>query len=313
MQQTIPMKMAFSLGVGDNGAPPSSVSLEQGYVDSCNRSYHDRTVTFTGRGTASIFQDIQITAPVLKNAAGSTIISKMFADQNIPLTVLAASPQYAGKTQDQETFDQTMRGRSQWDVMQAIALDDGFRLTCHNGAGTYGPYGQGDPTVSYEWGRAKNGGGLVELDIKHSPRRSHNIKVIARSYLPKSHRSISEPYGVTSAKDGETFQVAARPGLSSMQLKQYAQAVYKDIAKREFLVTATVVPDAAFVQTVAQNGANFKLKLGGPDLWPSQASPIYEIRQVRFEFSASKRGGMPLLAHILAGNVNPINEGGFLS
>jgi hypothetical protein len=314
MQTVRPLPIEIRLGYTDSstGANPAQpLTLESGYVDEATRSYTDRTVVFTARGSASLFQDVQITTPVLKNQAGSAIIKSIFQKRapNVPITIVAPSPQFSGKTPDDQNFVQTMRGRSEWDVMQAISIADGYRLTVHAGKATYGPYGLSDPVLAYAWGKAGVGTGIVELDIKHSPRRSHNIKVIARSYIPKSNRSVSATYGVASASDGETFQVNVEAGLTSTQIKQRAQTAYEDIAKREFLMTATIVPDETFVQIVSANGANFSIQLGG-DIWPSHARK-YEIRQVHVEYSPG--GSVPVLAHIVAGDVNPVQDGAFVS
>jgi len=302
----IPMK--FSAGVGTDSAP-QLLTIEEGYLDATERSYDEYSVSFSGRGAASIFQDIQITTPVLKNAAGSAIIASIFAKRGIPLTVAAPSPQYSGKTQDLQTFDQTMRGRTEWDVLQAISAADGYRLTVHNNQGWYGPYGQGDPTLSFWWGRAKNGAGIVHMTIRHAPRRTRNIKVVGRSFIPKSNHAVTASYPPNAgSSEGETFQVAFPPGLKQAVLATQVQAKFYEIAKKEFLLTATLVPDAEFLQTVSQYGANFKIQLGGPDVWASQQL-LYEIRQVRLEFDSTSGGSAPLLAHIIAGNYNPTGEG----
>jgi len=308
-QKVRPLPITIDLGLGADALPQNRLPLESGYVDEISRNHGERIVMLSGRGSASIFQDVQITAPLLRNARGSDLIARIFAKRGIPLSVSSGSSQYAGKTVEGQTFDQTMRGRSEWDVMQAIAVADGYRLTLHNRRGRYGPYGLNDPLLHAQWGRSGGDVRLVDLDVKQSPGKSHNIHVIARSFQPRSKHSVSVSYG-NKGKDGEGFQVSVKAGLTRSQLQVLVQKIYEDIAKREFIATMVLVPNAKLLETVSQHGANFSIALGG-DVWPSEAL-TYGVRQIRFEFSPGGRG-LPLLAHVVAGNLNPIQAGGFLS
>lgn len=315
MQSVRPLPFEIHAGLSPDGTG-SEVTIETGYVDERESQYLERTIEFTGRGVASIFQDIQVSEPLLKSQAGSAVIEKFFSEKGIPLTITAASPAYVGKTGGDPVYNVTLRARTAWDEMQAIALADGYRLTVHNGQGTYGPPSSSDPTLYYEWlgGAQPSGGGwLADLSLRHAPRKSHNIKVILTSALSKLHgatRRVQGVYGSAGAADGEVFNFATS-GLSLAKTKQRAQAIWTDLALREFLVTASIVPDDAFISTVGTYGANFNIQLGGQ--LPASEQLTYGVRQVRLTFDTASRGKVPLRAQVIMGNVNPIQEGADLS
>lgn len=310
MQTVRPYPFEIRCGISSTNAAPTPLVLEQGYVDERLSDYGGKYIEFHGRGTASIFQDIQVSKPINRSQAGDAIIRKFFADRGIPLTVTQGSTTYAGATSGDPVYAITMRERTIWDEMQAIALADGYRLTVHAGKGTYGPP-QGDPALHYDWGRAKaNGTGLTALSIRHSPRRSHNIRVDVRSKVPHSKRGVIGSYGHASATEGETLHFFVSGLHTRGEAQKRAQAIFYDVALREFLVDATIAPDEKFLQTVSQVGANFSIALGG-DVAPSERL-TYGVRQVRFDFKAG-RGEAPLLAHLVMGNLNPLQEGSSLS
>lgn len=286
-------------------------SIETGFLDSRETDYEKKTIAFTARGEASVFQDIQISAPIDRSQGGDKIIAKFFAQQGISLSS-TPSPSYVGKTSGDPVYNTTARARTAWDEMQAIALADGSRLTVHNGIGTYAAPGN-DPQLTYNHGQgvSKSGGGwLTELRVRHSPRRSHNIKVILTSRLRLEKSGVVRgSYGSSSASETETFNFATS-GLTKKQADQRAQAIYFDLARKEHLVTATIAPDEKLIQTIAKVGANFQVQLGG-DLAPSDRL-LYSVRQVKLDFSP-QRTNLPLLATLTMGNVNPIQEGAFLS
>jgi hypothetical protein len=316
MQQVRPLPFEIHAGLSTDGTGSEYV-IETGYVDERETDYLDRTISFTGRGVASIFQDIQVSKPLNRNQAGSAIIQQFFASKGIPLTIASASPAYSGKTGGDPVFNTTMRARTAWDEMQAIALADGYRLTVHAGQGTYGPPSPDDPTLRYAWRGGSDpgtgGGWLANLNVRHSPRKSHNIMVRLTSALSKNHgatRIVRAAYGSSSAQDGEVFNFATS-GLSFDQAKQRAQSIWLDLAKREFLVTADIVPDETFMNTVSAYGANFNIKLGG-DI-PASEQLTYGVRQVKLSMDPGARNRVPMRASVIMGNVNPIQEGADLS
>lgn len=315
MQTVRPLPFEIHAGLSTDGSGSEHV-IETGYVDERETEYLERTIQFTGRGVASVFQDLQISAPLTRNQAGSALIQKFFAQKGIPLTISAASPAFAGKTGGDPVFNATMRARTAWDEMQAIALADGYRLTVHAGQGTYAPPSPSDPQLSMQWlgGRASAGGGwLANLTIRHAPRKANTIKVVLTSSLAQLHganRIVRAVYGSSTAQDGEVFNFATS-GLNQDQAKKRAQQIYFDLARREFLVTADVVPDPSFLEMVANVGANFNVALSG-DL-PASEQLVYGVRQVKLAFDSSVKGRVPLRAQVVMGNVNPIEEGADLS
>lgn len=303
----VPIQILASYSQDGKGAIQS---LESGYLDSRETDYERKTIAFTARGEASVFQDIQVTAPIDRSQAGSAIIEKFFAQAGIPLNAVTTSPTYAGKTAGDPVYNITARARTAWDEMQAIALADGMQLIVHNGVGTYGPPGTG-PGLHFNWGQGNAGGGwLTSLRVRHSPRRSHNIKVVLTSRLRLEKKGVIQvQYGSGSADGTETFNFATS-GLTREQAKARAQQIYFDLARKEHLVTAVVAPDEQLISTIASVGANFHVQLGG-DIAASDRL-VYGVRQVRLDFS-TQRTNLPLLATLTMGNVNPINEGAFLS
>lgn len=314
MQNVRPYPFKIQCGFSKDGSSPPLV-LESGYVDERLSDYGRSYKTFSGRGTASIFQEIQVGNQLNKAQAGSSIIAGFFKQQGIPLTIVQPSPTFAGSTSGDETdpvYNITMRDRTAWDEMQAIALADGYRLTVHGGKGIYAPIVTGsDPVLAYDWAGPGTNVGLIGLTVRHSPRKSHNIKVILRSSLPHAKSSVFATYGTASASSGETFNIF-QSGLKRPEARARAQAIWLDLAKREFLSTFTIAPDANFIQTVSTYGANFSINLSG-NIDQAEAL-VYNVRQVRLEYNGSgKGGGLPLTATVIAGNLNPIQNGAFLS
>jgi hypothetical protein len=315
-QKTIPLPIQVRIGYTaspDPQPPVPTISLEQGYIDGSVTSYDGQDIVFNARGTASIFQDIQIGNPVNRNIRGSDLVKGFFAKSHpgfpkgIPL-VAVDSPVFTGKTHDDALYVSTMRNRTMWDEMAAAALDDGFVLNCHNGQGYYGPPSANAPTLPLVWGGSV--GNVTTCLVRHAPRRNHTLAVRVYSYLKgagRSARRITASYGHANASDGATF-VFFVSGLTQDQAKQKAQAIFLDISRREFILEAELVPDATFIQTVAKYGANFSVSLQGKNVMPSQKI-TYAIRQVRF----SLMNAQSLTASIVASNINPSQEGAELS
>jgi hypothetical protein len=311
MQKVRPYPFEIRCGFSRDGRA-APLLLEKGYVDERHTEYGHRLITFSGRGTASIFQDIQIGRPINKHQAGSDIIKGFFQKYGIPLNAVQ-SPTYAGSTgggNDDPAYQMTMRDRTIWDEMQAIALGDGYRLTVHGGVGAYAPITGNDPVLMYDWAGGGTNVGLVDLSIRHSPRRSHNVKVVLRSSLPHAKASVFAVYGSTNAADGETFNVF-QAGLKRAEARMRAQQIWGDIARRELLATAVIAPDLAFMQMLTKVGANFQILLGG-DIDPSERL-LYSVRQVRLECDTRSASGLPLRATVVMGNLHPAQEGAFLS
>lgn len=310
MQDVRPYPFEIRCGYSRDGSG-SPMVLEKGYVDERETEYAAQEIRFTGRGEASLFQDIQIGDPLDRSQAGSAVVQAFFRKYapHIQLAPPPVSPVFAGTTPSEAdpVYATTMRDRTAWDEMQAIALADGYRLTVHAGKATYGPP-VGDPVLKYDWrGDGKNEG-LIALNVRHSPRRSHNIKVVVRSILPHAKSSFTKSYGSANAKEGETFHFTIHCKSRGDAQKQ-AQHIWEDVAKREFLCTATIVPDELFMQTISQVGSNFSVVLGGA-IDPAE-NITYIVRQARLNFSSGS--GLPLTATLIMGNVNPIQEGASLS
>lgn len=310
-------KLPFEIQCGySQDGRASNFRLESGIVDERESSSDEReqSIRFTGRSTASLFQDLQITKPIDHNRAGSAIIADLFAKQKVPLEIRDSSPTsraYVGRTSGDPIFNTTATSHTEWDLMAAIATTDGLRLSVHNGKGTYGT-ADGDPTLGLNWktGLASRGGGfLVGYRLRHSPRRSHNIKVIVRSHLHKGKTLARGVYGNAAADRSETFLFDIEGGKNTQQCKARAQAIFYDLARREYLVTFVVVPDETLMRTIAERGANFSIILGGEV--PKSEQRTYGVRHVALGFNVD--GKPPLTATILAGNLNPSNEGAELA
>lgn len=310
MQKVRPYPFEIRCGYSRDGSG-SPLVLEKGYVDERETEYENHEIRFTGRGEASLFQDIQVGDPLNRNQAGSAVVQaffKKYAPQ-IQLASPTTSPVYAGSVTSEAdpVYTTTMRDRTAWDEMQAIAIADGFRLTVHAGKATYGPPGT-DPVIKYDWrGEGKNSG-LIGLRIRHSPRRSHNIKIVVRSILPHAKSSFIKSYGIANAKEGETFHFTILCK-SRQDAQKQAENLFFDVARREFLVTATIVPDEALISMISQVGSNFSVELGGA-IDPAERIK-YGVRQARLNFTEGS--GLPLTATLVMGNVNPIQEGAVIS
>ncbi len=310
MQKVRPYPFEIRCGYSRDGSG-SPLVLEKGYVDERETEYGNHEIRFTGRGEASLFQDIQVGDPIDRNQGGSKIIKKFFSKYAPHIQLTASESQvYAGNTSDaaDPVYATTLRDRTAWDEMQAVAIADAYRLTVHAGKATYG-LPTGEPLLSYDWrGDGKNVG-MTALRIRHAPRRSHNIKVVIRSYLARGKRPVSRSYPPgSSASESETFRFFYY-GLTSAQAQKKAQSVFFDLALREFLCTATIVPDEMLMQTIAQVGSAFSVKLGGA-IDPAEQI-TYGVRQVRLGFSEGS--GLPLAATLVMGNLNPIQQGAVLS
>lgn len=318
MQKTLPMPIAVRLGYLASPSPQQpvpTINLEQGYVDTSQTKYGTQQITIQGRGTASIFQDIQVGDPVNRNIRGDQLVSSFFSKvrpgfpKGIPLVVGAESPVFTGKTHDDALYTATMRNRTEWDEMAAAALDDGFVLSCHNGVGYYGPPALNAPVLPMVWGGKP--GNVVDCDVAHSPRRNHQIAVRVFSYRKKKGKSqgrtVVGSYGHASPSYGATYDFFVS-GLTYDQAVKKAQAIFLDLSRREFLLELEIVPDVAFIQTVSQYGANFSIALSGRNVMPSHKR-TYGVRQVRFNMT----NGTKLGVSIVASNLNPVNEGAALA
>ncbi len=308
MQQVNPLPITVRAGyeAGPTPDPPVPIiGIEQGYVDEAKYSYTNQSIEISARSSASIFQDIRTSDALPRNITGVQLAQKYFAQHGIPLIIGAPSPVNSGKSSTDALQITSTRDRTEWDEMSAAALDDGFILTVHNGVGYYGPPAANAPTKTITW--AQRGGICKTLDIDHGARRSHNlqIQVVSIQRHVSSSYKIIATYGNASAQEGETLRFFI-PGLNRPQCKQKAQAIYYDLARREFTGRLQIVPDTQLLQLISQYGANFSIALRGDVDQSHQLT--YAVRSARLTCDMSNKEPS-LLADLVVGNLNPVNEG----
>ena len=300
---------ASYLDTTSSEVPVQMFNLETGYVDEITDTYDANEFELVGRSTASVFQDARIASPLAQsvNLRGDQLASQLFAKRGVPLTLGATSPaQYLGKAYTDETYTKAYRARSEWDELTDAALQDAFVCWVHNGQGYYGPPAVSVPTYSLSWGKD-----VVGCQVNHVARRSHNIVVRIDSFIKETQSKTTATYGgpgvsgSSSVSGGgaqsETFRFFIS-GLSRGQVRARAKAIWNDLVTKEFIARLRVVPDAALLNFIAQNGANWTFTLGG--VRNSQAI-LYHCRQISIKMEAGQTDPQ-LTVEIVAANHVPI-------
>jgi len=290
--------------------PVQMFNLETGYVDETTDTYEANEFEVIGRSTASVFQDARIASPLAQavNLRGDQLAAQLFSKHNVPLTIGATSPsQFVGKAYTDETYVKAYRARSEWDELTDAALQDAFVCWVHNGKGYYGPPSASTPTYNLSWGKD-----LIGCSINHVARRSHNIAVRVDSHTLATKSKTTFTYngpgvsGSSSAAGGgsqtETFRVFI-PNLNRNQVRARAKAVWYDLVTKEFIARLNIIPDAALLSFIAQNGANWTFTLGG--VRKSQ-NVLYHCRQISIKMAAGDTSNPTLSVEIVAANHFPL-------
>lgn len=291
-------------------APVPLYDIEQGYVDETNDDYAANEIHFTGRSTASVFQDNRLgNSPdhgFASNTPGSKFVSTLAQKRGFTHTQITASPGgiYIGAGYINNRQIRAFRGMSEWDEMQRAAFFDGYVLWVHNGLLYYGPPANNAPTLNLAWGQD-----LLNLEVNHAARRSHDVQLVGVGTIRKNGQRIyySFPTGSNSQQNaGEVIPMKFGFIKDKSDLINRVQNAYKDIIRREFITTMTVVPTPDILRFVSQNGANFLIQVSGAK--PSH-NKIYHAKQVRFELRAD--GDEPSLTMIIIGELHPTVQGNY--
>ena len=155
----------------------------------------------------------------------------------------------------------TNTNTTRWDLLQRIARDTvdskGNQFVCFTTPSKeiyFAP-----PNIFKKAPREYTlGKDLIDVKIRHSPKRNKSFKVVFNSYHPKTARKFREVYvqqGVGNKTKQVPIYVFREDGLTREQCQQKAQAKAYEIAKREIVVTAIIQGDAGLL--IWGGGAKF--------------------------------------------------------
>lgn len=278
------------------GPPQTPFSIDQlealftGLVDPPTISYQKRSIALSGPDLSGIFANPSATLSQLPdawvNAYSSNVVKAIVARHNTKNGGLSAdvdqSTTWAGQAFDAQTRTSRQQGQTEWDVMTALAQNDGFALWMDGTTLKYKQWPQPTDPVTLDYAvRGEPPGAVTDVQIaygKHS-KRAYSIQTTA--FDRASGQTIrSTLYGNVDSLDTIVYPEPA--GTRKETLDKLAASLYQHYLATQ--LTAHISIQGAVrlrpEQPIVLRSDRIDARFTGPHVqyWPASISYKYSAK-----------------------------------
>jgi phage protein D len=237
------------IGLGPAGTGGAWTSLITGPLDDITLDPIQGTVQLTGRDFGALFID-SLTAETFANQTSSEIAETLAQRRGLqPQVTPTQTPvgRYYQLGHDTSSLYQSSAVVTEWDLLQRLALAEGFELMVTGTTLIFGP-----PVASLVpvvWQASPGLSDLLDLRLERSLSLARDIAVTVQSWNAKQARMITQTVrasasGTTSSSAtpglSTTNYVLVRPNMTPDQAQSLATQTLADLSRHECVAQATM-------------------------------------------------------------------------
>jgi phage protein D len=237
------------IGVGLAGAGGAWTSLITGPLDDITIDPIRGTAQLTGRDFSALFID-SLTAETFANQTSSEIVQTLALRRGLqPQVMPTRTPvgRYYQLGHDTSSLYQSSAVVTEWDLLQRLALAEGFELMVTGSMLVFGP-----PVASLVpvvWQASPGQSDLLDLRLERSLSLARDIAVTVQSWNAKQARMITQTArrsanGIASSRTAPglhtTNYVLVRPNMTPDQAQTLATQTLADLSRHERVAHATM-------------------------------------------------------------------------
>jgi len=227
-------------------------TLIYGRVDSVECDPVLAQLTLSGRDLTALFIDAKVTVQ-FQNQTASEVAEKLATEHGLEIAG-SATKNPVGKLYARDQVSMTDQ-RSEWDLLAAMALAEGFVCYVTGKTLYFGPRAPA-PAEPYElrWGRDDKGNSaanVASLQLSRDLTVAKGVTVEARSWHQKQSKPFVARYSneADGGKGRKPTHTVERNGLDQAGVKRLAKQKHDEVAQHEMKLHARLPADHTLTQT----------------------------------------------------------------